>query len=143
MSTAFSLLNSADDWEKYKTMYAQAAGYHAAQVAWGGGPDRYPCLVASYKERTGALLAAKKVLSCYVYVSDAEKLMESAGTSPSPAEPPIDLSEVDEPRSPTQHEYNHGMAAHMGAILQLLIDTGIITPEQYEKRYLAALSQVD
>lgn len=135
MGTAFTLLITQDDWSKYQDMYAQAAGFRSNQVGWGDGPAAYPCLVSSFTQKGSTLLGAKKIVSCYVYVSDAQKLIETAHMKS--AEPRLGAV------VPSQASFNKAMMAHIMAIIDTLISTGICKTAQYESWFAKMLTKAD
>lgn len=133
MGTALTLLITEEDWPKYQGMYAQAGGFAANQIGWGKGPTSYPCLVSSFTEKGSALLGAKKVVSCYVYVSDAQKLMETAQA----AEPRLGAV------VPSQANFNKAVMAHVMTIIDGMVKIGMCTKDQYETWFAAMLTKVD
>lgn len=135
MGTAFTLLITQEDWPKYQDMYAQAGGFAANQIGWGPGPVAYPCLVASFTQKGSALLSAKKILSCYVYVSDAQKLIETAHMRS--AEPRLGAI------VPSQAAFNKAVMAHLMAIIETMINSGLAKKEQYETWFAKMLTRVD
>ena len=135
MGTAFTLLITEEDWPKYREMYAQAAGFAPNQVGWSTGPVAYPCLVASFTEKGSVLLSAKKVLSCYVYVSDAQKLLETAQMKS--AEPRLGAV------VPSQANFNKAMMAHIMTIVDALVRTSIVKKDQYETWFAKMLAKAD
>ncbi len=133
MGTALTLLITEEDWPKYQGMYAQAGGFAANQIGWGKGPISYPCLVASFTEKGSALLSAKKVVSCYVYVSDAQKLVETAQA----AEPRLGAV------VPSQADFNKAVMAHLMTIIEGMVKIGMCTKDQYETWFATMLTKVD
>jgi len=136
---SLTLLKSEEDWSRYRQMFAEASGIVGGYMGWGDGPKSYPCLVSSYKE-TGEILTDFKVVSCFVYVSDALSLMRAHGAEIT--EVSKDVQAVNTV-GPQQDGFNRGVACHIGAILDILRDTGIITPEKYKEYYLRTVSEVD
>lgn len=73
MSNGLTILHSLLEWEDYKSKYAAANGWSPGQVDWGPGPGQFPCLVGS------ASGGDMRVISCYIYVEDAVRLLSAAG----------------------------------------------------------------
>lgn len=135
----FAVLRSAAEWDAYKVTMAAALGLSPQTVTWGGGPQQYPCLVASLPI-SGAPI---KILSCYVYAADALRLLQSAGLQ---ALPVSALPAAAAPAGITATnlvECCHSLIAHVLAIIDLDIRTGLYTEETYEENYTKFLAGVD
>jgi hypothetical protein len=136
VSNALSLLITQEDWPKYQAMYAEAGGFAVNQIGWGSGPTSYPCLAASFTQKGSALLGAKKVVSCYVYVSDAQKLLEMAQMKSVTASQTAGVS-------PSQADFNKAMMAHVMTLIDTIVKSGLCKTEQYETWFASMLTKAD
>jgi hypothetical protein len=147
MSDNWKLLRGEDDWKLYQTGLANE-GTDIASIGWGHGPREYPCLVTSFSP------APNKIVSAYVYPGDAEGLMKATAVPDgvrAAAMPAEVLTEPQEAASQDQEaepEYdqavaNEHTAAHLLAIVRVLVELGAITPEKYEKMLTAQLATID
>lgn len=134
------LLHAAADWVAYRASVAAQSEIDAEAVQWGNGPAAYPCLVTSYRA------SRLKIVCCYFYVNDALELLRAAPPGAVPVASvagSISPGETPQETHSTHDEYAKSMAAHVMTIVRLLVDTGIVKPDSYEARYLAALADVD
>lgn len=120
MSVGMTLLKDAQDWRAYREAFLDNHKLPEDGVVWGHGPKAFPCLVAS------CLLPAlntnvAQILSCYVFPEDARRLLEAAG-------------QVQQLVGPRQDEFNRQVSAHLLALTNVMVETGIIKEEQFLKR---------
>jgi hypothetical protein len=133
--SGWTLIESQDDWEIYRQGVASHLGMPISKLKWGPPPAVVQCLAASVSP-DGA-----SVLSSYVFPADASRLLQSCQV-PQEEEPKPETS-LGNGVSPAQADHNKAMAAHVLAVVQLLVDTGIVDKEKYEKRFTAQLAHVD
>jgi hypothetical protein len=129
-----NLLYSSDDWDKFRLMHASLNGLQVKQVPWGDGPKSYPCLAAATFQKQTVLEGVGKMITFYVYIADARKLIEASGEG---------VSDGAEGGGSGQSEFNQATLAHLMTIIELMRDTGLMTEEQYEVRYIRLLADAD
>jgi hypothetical protein len=158
MSQQLVVLRGPNDWEQYKQKAQAAFQMQSAQINWGSGPERYPCLVAC------APRDAYQLMSCYVYLDDALRLLKASGgvldiakvsglphdffARPTPQ--PVDqqpnqlmtLGPMQTSMLPAQDFYR-SVNAHLLAIVQELIEVKVTTHERYEGLYNKFLGLID
>lgn len=129
--SGWTLINDIGCWDLYQKQVADSLDQDADQIEWGPPPAVVPCLVASI------IVRENKVFSSYVFPRDARTLMDVVRQS----EPkPMSMTES---VPSVQAEHNKSMVAHVLATAKILVDTGIITEEQYMARHNAMLAYVD
>lgn len=135
----WTLLRNSLDWERYCQNMAQQTGATGTLVNWGQGPKEYPALVCSYQA------SPLKIVSAYVYETDARQLIQSLGTPLNAdvpvAEPVVPAAESS--NNPKQSEFNKWAAAHFLTLAHYMIETGICTRQGFEQKLTEALSLVD
>jgi len=135
----WTLLRNSVDWERYCQQMGQQIGAVGTLTQWGSGPKEYPALVCSYQA------SPLKVVSAYVYETDARILIQALGT-PLNDNVPVAAPAVQaaaSPNNPKQGEFNKWAAAHFLTVAHFLIETGICTKQAFEQKLTEALSLVD
>jgi hypothetical protein len=117
----WTLLRTTPDWEAHKKEMAVAMQVPANVVAWGKGPQRFPCLVSSIIPQVIPEVGKHeiKVVSAYVYEDDAEALMTAAGRT---------VRDPDAPPVPNQRQFNRWVAAHLLTLSHFVVETGLCAP---------------
>ena len=102
-----ALIPTKDHWKSYKTELAvelakTKAGLGTA-LEFPAGPKQYPCLVAATlppgdPTREGIVLTPR-VLCCYVYLSDAHRLVKEANKAETTCHPVLERIPEDESQS--------------------------------------------
>lgn len=131
------LLRNATDWQNYCASLCARENLTGMPVVWGRGPQAYPCLVASMRLSE----MPPKFLSCYVYESDARKLlgdMQGAGAVVGAERKDADYAPGRDPADSFRV-----LAAHALAAAHYLIETGICKRAQYEETFQRFLALVD
>jgi len=139
----WQLLEGENDWKAYQNNICEIRNLDPGDMEWGKGPRDYPCLVCCRP------VEGREVVTCYVYRSDAQQLLGSTpGTASGamPAAPPIDDAEKardvgaggDSQLAKFFESSTTSGHAHAAAIVRLLIDTGIVSLDQYVRRFEAA-----
>jgi hypothetical protein len=124
---SFTLLRNLSDWHAYKAASVDNYGLHGV-TDWGAGPQRFPCLVSSCP------IGTSRLASCYVYPADALFLLAAAK----------ELLPADEAGTDRrQDRFNKSAAAMFMTLVELLVDTGIVTPAVFEERHVRSLARVD
>ncbi len=132
---SLTTLRNVAEWDQYRHELAGRFGIEVDNVRWGGGPQAYPCCVASVRR------TADTVASAYFYVADAIRLLQEAGCPvPRPAAPPPTAAGLD---PDSVKESARMAAANLLTIVHFLVETGICRPGQYEKVLQAKLAEVD
>lgn len=133
MSNGWFLVHNEQEWSEYKAKTSQQVSDEAVQ--WGEGPSEFPCLVTSFSP------SAAKVVSCYLFIAEARKLLEAGGLQ---VIDPADKVKAVNTVGPNQAEFNRSMWAHIRTLIEIGKATGLITDDEYYKRvYDAQLNEVD
>lgn len=136
----WTLLRNAVDWDRYCQQMAQQVGSVGTLTQWGSGPKEYPVLVCSYQA------SPLKIVSAYVYETDARMLIQSLNT-PLNDQVPVATPATNKadtcPGNTTQGEFNKWAAAHFIVVAHFLIETGICSRQVFEQKLTEALSLVD
>ena len=151
----FKLLQSSDDWEAHRKQIVYDDAYFAKSVSqgehihWGNPPARYPCLVASL--RTGN----DRVASCFVYETDAIRLLAKTTSVSSPRQKPETTESLKEPRcdnsSGIAYKQETAVLASnitklttlVTTILQELYDVKLTTKPRFEELLAKRLKAVE
>jgi hypothetical protein len=133
MSNGWFLVHNEQQWSEYKAKVSAQVSEGAVQ--WGEAPKEFPCLVTSYSPTPG------KVVSCYVFVAEAIKLVEAHGL---PVSELAVRAQAVNTVGPAQGEFNRSIWAHIRTLIKILRDTGVIKDDDYYERiYAAELNSVD
>ncbi len=133
MSNGWFLVHNEQEWIEYKARVSPQSSENAVQ--WGEGPSEFPCLVTSYSQN------ASKMVSCYLFLAEARKLIEAGGLQ---VVDPADKVQAVNTVGPQQAEFNRSMWAHIRTMIQSGKDTGWITNDgYYQSMYDAQLNEVD
>jgi hypothetical protein len=133
---SWTMLKAPPEWDQYRQQVARSQGVVPDAVAWGHGPQSYPCLVATLP--TGTRPGEKlRLTSAYVYATDAEELLRAAGSGQQAPRSPDDVA------LPGQKDFNRWTAAHLMVIAYYLVETRICKKDDYETKLLEALELVD
>lgn len=137
-SSDLTLLASMADWDDYRQRLCQRLKLDPTVVHWGGGPRSYPCLVASIAP------APERVVSCYVFVDDARRLLQAAGLAPGVAGPvtPPAPAQSDVPRCVRARDVDLSFIAHILTVVHFMVETGLCKQHQYEETYQRFLHEV-
>ena len=133
----WTLLRNSVDWDRYCQQMAQQTGVTGTLVNWGQGPKEYPALVCSYQA------SPLKIVSAYVYETDARILIQSLGTPLNDNVPVAAPAATAADSNAKQGEFNKWAAAHFLTIAHFMIETGICTKDRFEQKLTEALSLVD
>jgi hypothetical protein len=128
---AWTMLESGADWEEHQKRITLGAGLGTgAPIAWGKGPQTYPCLVCT------CVVAGtqSKILSAYVYPDDAMMLCEETGML---------KKEVVNATTEQQDGFNHWVTAYLLALTRELREVGALKAEPFERSLMESLSLVD
>lgn len=117
------LLKTINDWEKYKKDIIIKFGLGDLPVSWGNGPREYPCLVVTYMPANNI---TAKLVSAYVFMSDAELLLRSKIKDTS-----------------SQDNYNRWVAAYLLALVRELKELGALKDTSFERSLIEGLQLVD
>jgi len=134
--THLLLLNTPDEWEKFKADFMLHHGIEEESVTWGdtASPSSFPCLVSG-------TIVDTSIVCVFVYLEDAKQLLTSAGytvaskTASSTEEADGDVSQV--------AIWNRHMVAFFLAMLHELISVGITKEERFEPLVAKMLTLVD
>lgn len=141
----WTLLRSTLCWEKYQQETSKNMGVVGVPISWGSGPTSFPALVCTYMPPQQPGQPAKLV-SAYVYKSDAEALL-AAMPAPPKAAPVATVTEIAPVAKPVdtsqQDNCNRYTAAHLLAIIKDLKSVNITTEERYEQSLMYFLRLVD
>ena len=142
MSSAATIIRSVSEWQVYCCGLAQQHGLQANQVAWGSGPQAYPCLVASIR------VSDLKFSTCYIYAHDAEKLIKATDASLAPtlcATAPVAPPAPQQPVSAEQANllYKLHMTALMFTIISEMETVSITGRERFEQAFTRNLAMVE
>jgi hypothetical protein len=133
MANGWHLVHNEDGWAEYKRQVEQELGGDVVQ--WGSGPSEFPCLATSFSPRPG------KVVSCYVFLGEAVKLIQAAGHDIQVDSGPVTAVNT---VGPEQSEFNKSIWAHVRALIKICKDIGVIkSDDDYQRAYDVALSEVD
>ncbi len=136
------LCKTLADWDAYRQAYATSVGLASEVIAWGKGPQIYPCLVCSY-----LVTATSHVIGCYVYPDDVKALvgaMNLPAASPVQPQAEPDVPPPSPPDPVTKQEFEKSVSAHLLTIVKFLEDIGIIKDQSvYEACYNRFLADVD
>jgi hypothetical protein len=128
----WTVLRGHADWERYQQAVAAQSGYVGTPINWGGGPKEYPCLVSTYlpPPRPGE---QPRLVSAYVYESDAQALLKAAPRHP----------EAGGVQPPGQANTNRWHTAHDLVWAKIAREVCCVKPEQFEEWLLEALELYD
>lgn len=117
----WTVLKSPSEWEAHKKQMADIMQVSVASVTWGGGPQRFPCLVSSLVPKVVPTGCKHDVVvnSAYVYEDDAEVLLKAAGRP---------VRDPDAPVTPNQQQFNRWVAAHLLTLSHYIVETGLCAP---------------
>lgn len=160
--TGLTLIVSADAWLKYQHSYKDACA-DELKLRWGREPARYPCLATSIV--VPAEDKSYRVHTCFVYESDAARLLEAGGhfaKIPGPsdecerqvpswtkkkgeqaAKPPEDLNAYLQHLPPGLIAYFCGVNALLLTITEAIISVGCTTEKRFERQHARFLAQVE
>jgi hypothetical protein len=141
----WTILRSIKCWEKYQQETAQSMGVQGMPIAWGNGPKEYPALVCTYMPppQQGQ---PPKLVSAYVYLSDAEALMLAAGVKvakPVPVQPIGPTTQVLTSDIPHQGDFNRWVTAYLLALTREMRDVGALKADRFEQSLAQSLQLVD
>jgi hypothetical protein len=136
----FTLLKGIMCWEKYQKETATSAGVFGMPIAWGNGPREYPALVTTY---VAPQVAGQppKLISCYVYESDALALLAAKGGTKIEMKPATKDDLVK--GSPSQSDFNRWVSSYLLALVRELREIGALKAESFEQSLAEALQLVD
>lgn len=129
-------LDTASDWATYKVTTADRLQV-GPNVAWGGGPASYPCLVASTVSRDTQMPGRIKVLTCFVLEADARALL-GMQDAVAVGGPPVKREDDGE-----ETEFRRYVAANILTIVHELRSMHITKPDRYESIFNRFLAEVD
>ena len=152
-SQKFELIENETDWDNYRFSAAQTYNTTSSQVEWGSGPRQFPCLAASYPA------SPSKIVTCYVYMDDAKRLLFSESSLAGPPVPRGKSDESDEDALATRathlasemlkektidrDDFERHVSAMLLSVTKILVDTSIIKEEQFEKMLVTYQRLVD
>lgn len=123
----WTLLKDQTEWNLYRE--SLAAQHHLTDVvAWGRGPQHYPCLVTT-------LVQELKVTSCYLYPAEAAQLVAAAGSQVAAVAPP--------PVGPTLSDFAKSVSAHLLALFDAMESVNITNRNRHAETYARHLAMVD
>jgi hypothetical protein len=150
------VLHSKSDWENHRKALCVANGVQESAMQWGAGPAAFPCMAAS------RVVSPRKVLSCYVYVSDALTLLKAAGVTVEekvPSDPgPVVAPKLGESRSAevkladstgspdVSRAFERSLAAHVLTLMERSVEVGLFGKDgmaTYATSYAKHLSAVN
>lgn len=127
----FALLRNAAEYQAYiKAFIAEQRDAPEERIDCGPAPAGYPCLAAS----TWISVTLRKVRSCYVYLSDAQQLLEATKQTKSDTAAVPGNDYIESLKS---------LSAHILALYREMASVGATNEERYEKAYLQSLTLVD
>lgn len=128
-----TLLRSPAEWARYTQQMATDNGVPPNQVSWGAGPQQYPCLVAS------TMPSPMRVISCYVYLDDAQNLARAAGLRM------IQEVQLAQPQvaGHTSADFEKHTAAVLMAMVEELVEIGALKKDRFEAALNRHLANVD
>ena len=137
----WSILRTVNCWERYRQQTAQQLGCVGLPISWGAGPKEFPCLVCTYMPPVPAG-APPKLVSAYVYMSDAEALIAAGGLkvvrTVAEATP-----QAGETKCSQQDNFNRWVAVYLLALTRECREVGVLKPGPFEGSLNEALQLVD
>ena len=141
----WTVLKSIKCWERYQNETAQSLGVAGLPVAWGTGPKEYPALISTYMPPVQAG-QPPKLVSAYVYESDAAALYAAMGAKVSP---PVTAKSVGPSAQiltsdiPHQGNFNRWVTAYLLALTRELREIKALKPALFEQSLMESLQLVD
>ncbi len=126
----WTLLKSIACWEKYQQDTARALGVVGMAIAWGNGPKEYPALVTTCPMSVRAGEPCR-LLSAYVYMSDAAVLYSTAGMR------------TEAGTGEGQNKFNRWVSAYLLALIRELREIKAIKAQTFEQSLMESLQLVD
>ena len=130
------LLNPAE-WMDYRSRHSRLLSVPDTNEQWGLGPNTYPCLAATVKA------GFNKLATCFMFPQDAVTLLASAvNADPTPL-PAVAKQKAEAVEAASLKTFAAAVNAHLLAIIQVMVDTSLVSEKQYEALYNQKLSFVD
>lgn len=136
----FAIVQNPQDWQEFQLQFLQQLT--RSSIPLGPGflcqPGSFPCMVDAF------VTPGQPVTCCFVYPPDAARLLLAAGLNSKtavaadsilgPPQQAVSPSQPDTPEISEQDAFNRHVSAMLLTVVDLLVQTAIVKPLDFERR---------